>query len=249
MSWSLSCLGPCPGPLSEFPIRPISCFGYALLERGSRRAICRSQSSLKSCLLQVGHALDVLLHVLFTAAWYVVLASVTLIWTSASSASSSTGCQTSCQQDHPIWLCSPRLHTLSSVPSRRRCLRVRQFSSASAELTSTSQFVACLKNTLACPSADPHVRLHTFTRVLRVVWGDPSPIVPPRSARVDAVSSRARLLRFVVGLRHGRELRRAACVTFLVRRRERIVAEPLPPRSALCTFRRALHCSVTAIVH
>ena len=49
--------------------------------------------------------------------------------------------------------------------------------------------------------------------------------------------------------RHGRELRRAVCVTILVRRGERLVVEPLPQRSALCTFRRALHCSVPAIVH
>ena len=59
---------------------------------------------------------------------------------------------------------------------------------------------ACL-DTLACPRAGPRVRFCTLTRILLVVWETPlHRLTPPRSAREEAVSSRAWLLWFLVAL-------------------------------------------------
>ena len=119
----------------------------------------------------------------------------------------------------------------AALAPRRRCLRVRQSRPTSAVHTVFRSVMPwfvkglrCLDELFARPRADPRVRSS-----------------PQRAARVEGVVSRARLFHS----RHGRELRRAACVATLVRRREHLVAEPVPRRSAHCAFCRALLCSVS----
>ena len=76
--------------------------------------------------------------------------------------------------------------TLSFVRTRRRCLRLRQSRSASAEITPTSRCVSFSARSLACYSRSGRSQPHCLT--------------PPRSAHVEAVTSRARLLSLVVAL-------------------------------------------------
>ena len=70
--------------------------------------------------------------------------------------------------------------TLSCVRSRRRCLRVRQSRSASAELTPSSQCDALVCQGLALSRnrsrADPLILLRTLSHV-RMVWESPASIV------------------------------------------------------------------------
>ena len=99
--------------------------------------------------------------------------------------------------------------------------------------THTAFAVWCLGSSRACggsTSCSPvHVLTHVFSsvrflHVLCVVWWSP-----------ELVSSR-----------HGRGFRRAACcVAVLCVAGNTSLLEPLPRRSALCTFRRALLCSIS----
>ena len=108
-----------------------------------------------------------------------------------------------------------------------------------------SSAVWCLGLSRACVISTSCSPVHVLTHVFAVRG-----LVSPRTTRspplhtavcVEGVVSRDRLFHSL----HGRELRRAACVATLVRRREHLVAEPVPRRSAHCAFRRALLCSVS----
>ena len=144
-------------------------------------------------------------------------------------------------QDHP----SVRVHPV--------CWRTRSPGVAVCECVSLaprapyppSSAVWCLGLSRACVISTSCSPVHVLTHVFAVHG-----LVSPRTTRspplhtavcVEGVVSRARLFHSW----HGRELRRAACVATLVRRREHLVAEPVPRRSAHCAFRRALLCSVS----
>ena len=104
----------------------------------------------------------------------------------------------------------------------------------------------CLDELFARPRADPRVLFRTVLHVLRVVrWSPSTTRSPPlRTLRVErALSPELGCFELSFHSRHGRELRRAACVATLVRGQEHLVAEPVPRRSAHCAFPAIVHCA------
>ena len=146
---------------------------------------------------------------------------------------SSTDLLASCHQDHP----SVRVHPVQSADLS--CAHSPASLLASASIsprerrTHTVFAVWCLGSSRACggsTSCSPvHVLTHVFSsvrflHVLCVVWWYP-----------ELGSSR-----------HSLGFRRAACcVAVLCVAGNTSLLEPLPRRSALCTFRRALLCSIS----
>ena len=221
------CPGPCPGPVLVLDPRyvPPHILAAPFLNDDPYGLSVRSQSSVFSSLPAVGHALDVLLHVFFPAVGNALLTSCRsalfyplwgpLFWhpSRCSGPQASSPSRQFSVSALVVWL------TVSGFIQSGR-VRLDCWSHWSCACSPASLFASAISLAARAPNSHRlrsvvtvwriasllHVLTHVFDSARSLAcpsWsGRPQPrrLAPPRSERVEAVSSRARLLWVLVAL-------------------------------------------------